>query len=226
MILQMTRPVQAGLRQERKYEVTSNHLANVDTTGFKKDVLSFDRVMKANLSVDLTQGDVIATNNKLDMALMDEGFFRVETPAGIRYTRNGNFHLDNGGRIVTALGDPVLGDAGPLTVQGTHIYVNEAGDVAVDGENIGTFSVVTFADLGRVTKEGSGYFNYGGNPADEIPPQRTAVRQGALERSNVSTVYEMTSMIDIHRMYEAAQKMMQTFDEVDGRAINDVGKLA
>ncbi|MBU0995492.1 MAG: flagellar hook-basal body protein [Proteobacteria bacterium] len=226
MILEMTRPVQAGLRQEKKYEVTANHIANVDTTGFKKDTLSFDRMMKANLSVDLTQGDVISTQNKLDVALMDEGFFKVQTVSGVRYTRNGNFHLDNLGRIVTPLGDPVLGDAGPLTVQGTNIYINSSGGVEVDGGNIGNLSVVTFADLGKIQKEGSGYFIYKGGPQDEIPPQKITMKQGTLERSNVSTVYEMTKMIDIQRMYEAAQKMMQTFDEVDGRAINDVGKLA
>lgn len=226
MILQMTRPVQAGLRQERKYEVNANHLANGDTTGFKKDVLSFDSMMKANLSVNLTQGDIIDTENKLDMALFDEGFFKVETPAGVRYTRNGNFHLDNQSRIVDSLGNPVLGEAGgPLVVNGNNINVSEGGDVEVDGEIIGRLGVVTFADTRKIEKEGSGYFIYQGDQADEIPPQHILVKQGALERSNVSVVQEMTEMIDIYRMYEAVQKMMQTFDEVDGRTINEVGKL-
>ena len=56
MILQMTRPVQGGLRQERKLEATSNHLANADTTGFKKDVVSFDKIFKAKLNTDFSQG--------------------------------------------------------------------------------------------------------------------------------------------------------------------------
>lgn len=225
MILQLTRPVQAGLREERKFELISNHIANVDTTGFKKDVLSFDAMMKANQSVDLTQGELMATNNKLDVALADEGFFKVQTPYGTRYTRDGNFHLDTEGRIVTAKGDFILGEDGPLTIDGNNININRAGEVFVDDEIVGRLNIVTFEALNNIQKEGSGYFAYKGDPLDEIPPQNVSVKQGALERSNVTTVIEMTKMIESHRMFETAQKMIQTFDEVDGRAINDVGKL-
>ena len=225
MILQMTRPVQTGLREERKFELISNHIANADTTGFKKGVLSFDEMMRANLTVDLTQGDIVVTNNKLDIALTDEGFFRVQTPYGTRYTRDGNFHLDLESRLVTANGDLVLGEDGPITIEGNNVNINHSGEVYTDGEVIGRLSIVTFERLNNIYKEGSGYFIYKGDPQDEIPPKNAAVRQGALERSNVTTVIEMTKMIESHRMFETAQKMMQTFDEVDGRTINDVGKL-
>jgi flagellar basal-body rod protein FlgG len=63
-----------------------------------------------------------------------------------------------------------------------------------------------------------------GEAADEIDPDRIAVKQGALEASNVQVVHEMVSMIDHHRMYESFQKMMWTFDEIDGKAITEVGK--
>ncbi|MEA1968656.1 MAG: flagellar hook-basal body complex protein [Thermodesulfobacteriota bacterium] len=225
MILEMTRPVQGGLRQERKLEVTSNHLANVDTAGFKKDVVSFDRFFKAELNTDLTQGDVRRTGNDLDLALADEGFFKIDTPFGVRYSRNGNFTLNNNNVLVNQSGDPVLGQAGPLTVNGEKIEINAKGEVYVDGDMVDTLDVVTFDNLLNLQKQGSGNFLYKGDPADEKAPDNILVEQRALEGSNVKTVDEMVHMIDHNRMYEVFQKMMLTFDEVDGKAINDVGKL-
>ena len=75
MILEMTRPVQGGLRQERKLDTVSNHIANVDTTGFKKDVVSFDKKFKAQLNRDFSQGSIKTTGNPFDIALAGPGFF-------------------------------------------------------------------------------------------------------------------------------------------------------
>lgn len=129
----MTRPVQGGLRQERKLEVTSNHLANVDTAGFKKDVVSFDRLFKAKLNTDLTQAGVKHTGNPLDLALVDEGFFKVETGSGVRYTRNGIFSLNSDNILVDQNGDPVLGQNGPITIVAGTVEINAAGEVRGDG---------------------------------------------------------------------------------------------
>jgi flagellar basal-body rod protein FlgG len=225
MLLEMTRPVQGGLRQERKLEVTSNHLANSDTAGFKRDVLSFDRMFRAALNTDFTQGDIRRTENRLDLALADEGFFKVDTPQGVRYTRNGNFNLNADGVLVTQNGDPVLGLGGPVTIDGESVSVNAAGEILVDGAAVDTLDVVTFDRLENLVKEGANQFVYRGDAADEKAPATVAVKQGALEGSAVVTVNEMVAMIDHHRMYETYQKMMLTFDEVDNKAINDVGKL-
>lgn len=225
MLLEMTRPVQGGLRQERKLDVTSNHLANSDTAGFKKDVLSFDRVFRAQLNTDLTQGDIRKTDNKLDIALSDEGFFKVETPQGIRYTRNGGFSLNADGVLVTRNGDPVLGQNGPVTIDGEAVEINTSGEILVDGGVVDSLAVVTFDALENLVKDGASQFVYRGNISDEKTPATVSVVQGALEGSTVSVVNEMVSMIEEHRMYETYQKMMLTFDELDNKAINDVGKL-
>ncbi|HKK89870.1 MAG TPA: flagellar hook-basal body protein [Desulfobacteraceae bacterium] len=225
MILEMTRPVQGGLRQERKLEVTSNHLANVDTAGFKKDVVSFDKLFKAEMNTDLTQGDIKRTGNVLDFALGDEGFFKIDTPAGVRYSRNGSFTLDSNGVLVNQNGDPVLGQAGGMTIDGENVEVNRQGQVFVDGELIDTLDVVTFDNLELLEKQGHGNFIYRGDAEDETAPENVLVKQRALEGSNVKTVDEMVNMIDHNRMYEVFQRMVRTFDEVDGKAINDVGKL-
>lgn len=225
MILEMTRPVQGGLRQERKLEVTSNHLANVDTAGFKKDVVSFDKMFKAKLNTDLTQAGVKHTGNPLDLALTDEGFFKVETAAGVRYTRNGTFSLNSQGVLVDQNGDAVLGQNGPITIEAGTVDINAAGEIRGDGAILDQLDIVTFGDLEKLQKEGVNNFVYTGEAEDETPPVNVAVAQGSLELSSVKAVEEMVDMIDHHRMYETFQKMMMTFDEVDDKAINSLGKL-
>ena len=225
MLLEVTRPVQGGLRQEKKLEVVSNHMANADTPGFKRDVVSFDKEFKARMNTDLSQGPLRKTGNQLDVALNDEGFFKVDTDAGIRYTRNGNFTRDSNGILVDQNGNPVLGQGGAMVIEGKDINIDEQGRIFVDGDYVDALDVVTFEDLTRVRKEGANNFVYEGNTRDEIAPAQVSVEQGALEGSGVKVVEEMVRMIDHHRMYETFSKSISTFDEVDSKAINDVGQL-
>ncbi len=225
MILEMTRPVQGGLRQERKLEAVSNHLANTDTAGFKKDVVSFDMMFKARFNTDYSQGTLRKTDNDLDLALQSEGFFKVNTPNGIRYTRDGHFTLNSQGILVNQKGEAVQGQNGNILLDGELVQINGAGAIELDGELIDTLDIVTFDDLTKLDKMEGGRYVYNGNPQnDEVIPENLSVKQGALEGSNVQVVDEMVTMIDHHRMYETFQKMMQTFDEVDGKAITDVGR--
>jgi len=224
MILQMTRSVQAGLRQELKFDLIANHLANADTTGFKADILSFDDALRATLTTDHSQGGIRVTDNPLDLSLREGGFFTVETAQGTRYTRNGNFVLNAEKQLVSQNGDPVLGESGPITIDGANISVNESGQIEVDGELVDTLRIATFETLKRLEKEGNSYFVYKGDPADEQFPETVSIQQGALEMPNVSAVVEMTKMIETHRLFEAYQKVIQSFDEMDSKIINEVGK--
>lgn len=226
MLLEMTRPVQGGLRQERKLEVVSNHLANSNTTGFKRDILSFDETLHSVMTTDLSQGPVTKTSSPLDLALKDEGFFKVETAEGVRYTRDGAFSIDNAGFLVTKNGFPVLSGGAPIEVDGDNFHVAEDGMVSVDGEEVGLLDVVTFEDKRSLYKDGSNLYLYKGDAGDEIQPDNISVEQGALEVSNVNPVMEMTSMIQVSRTYETYEKMLRTFDEVDGLAVNNVGIVA
>lgn len=230
MILEMTRPVQGGLRQERKLEAVSNNLANVDTTGFKKDFVSFDRQFKAQLNQDFSQGDIVPTGNPFDVALASEGFFKVDTPRGIFYTRSGNFSLNNEGILVDMNGNPVMGQGGAILVDlaeaGTEtVNINEIGEVFVNDDAVDILDVVDFADRQKIEQQGENLYAYTGDPRDEIPVDAVKITHRALEKSNVQAVYEMVKMIDYHRMFETFTKSMTTFDEVDGQAINNVGRL-
>ena len=229
MILEMTRPVQGGLRQERKLDAVSNNLANVDTTGYKKDVVSFDRQFKAQLNKDFSQGDLKETGNPFDISLAGPGFFKIETPDGIQYTRNGNLSLNSEGVLVDQGGNPVLGQGGAIiidlqniTAQGAEI--NQIGEIRVDGDIIDTLDIVSFGELDKLEKVGQNLLAYNGNPADEIPQNNVMIKQMSLEGSNVQAVDEMVKMIDYHRMFETFTKSMLTFDEIDGKAISEVGR--
>ena len=225
MINQMGYVIQAGLRQQQKLDTIINRLANVSTTGFKADILSFDEMLKANMAIDFTQGDLQQTGNDLDLALEKEGFFKIQTQRGIRYTRNGTFTLNSEGVLVTQNGDPVLGGGRPILIQGTHIDVNASGEIRVDNQPVGKLDIVTFSSTDKLIKEGESLFVYKGFETDERASETVSLRQSALEMPNVSVVIEMTKMIEASRNYESCMKILQSFDEADGKAINDLGKI-
>ncbi len=229
MILEVTRPVQGGLRQERKLESVSNNLANAETIGFKKDIVSFDDKFKAEVNKDFSQGSLQITGNILDVALSGEGFFKIETRDGIRYTRNGNFSLDINGTLIDQNGNPVLGQGGAIAITGEDadqsLSISQSGEISIAGEVIDTLDIVTFKDLGKMEREAQNLLSYKGPTTDEIQVEQAVVQHRALESSNIQVVDEMARMIDYHRMFETFTKSVMTFDEIDSKSINDVGKL-
>lgn len=225
MTVEMTKAVQGALRIDKKFDIIANHLANAGTTGYKAETLSFDEMLRAQMRVDMRQGMLQNTGNPLDLALSGDGLFKVETSQGIRYTRNGTFLIDDNNYLVTQEGYRVLGDDGPLTIDGTEVTISEAGDVDVDGEQVGKLAVVTFGAKERLVKEAAGLFAYDGPAMDEKRPERIQVNQGALEQSNVSAVVEMTKLIQTTRQFESFQKLIHTCDEMDAKAISEVGQV-
>src|SRR5438876_6380039 len=85
-------------------DIITNNLANANTTGFKRDfgrILQGEQGFDVGTKVDLSPGDIVTTGNELDVAINGQGFFAVQTPNGVRYTRNGSFSLNNNGDLVT-----------------------------------------------------------------------------------------------------------------------------
>ncbi|MEA1934528.1 MAG: flagellar basal-body rod protein FlgF [Thermodesulfobacteriota bacterium] len=229
--------VETLLAQERRMDQVSNNLANVDTNGFKKENVTFwemlytasdqrQRVGKAmKVITDHAQGTMELTGNPLDLAINGTGFFKVQTPQGIRYTRAGNFFRNDQNQLVTPNGHLVMGQGGEITIQGDEVCIDRYGSINVDGEEMGQLAIVTFADLDVLQKEGENNFRLVDKMARELTPEFLEVRQGYLETSNVSTVVEMTEMIDLHRAYEAQQKSVHAIDSLNDKAVNSVGKL-
>jgi flagellar basal-body rod protein FlgF len=217
--------VDGTLIQQLRCDTIANNLANLSTKGFKRDILSFDQVltMKRNSATDFSQGPVYHTGNPLDFALDGAGFFKVDTEKGVRYTRNGAFALDEANILVTRTGDPVLGEGGPITLNGQDVSVGADGEIRVDGVAVGRISLVDFENHRVLRKEGGSYFVLEGE-AEEVPLQpSTSLTQGSLEESNVDLTGEMIRMVEAFRAYEAIQKGIQGIDEMTGRLVNDSG---
>ena len=229
MIQDIATLVQSALTQEMKLDNTANHLANATTTGFKADILSFDEALQAHSTVDFREGDIRETGNVLDLALSGDGFFKIQTENGMRYTRNGTFRLNNDHILVTQNGSPVMGENGPIFIQGSYVEINENGEIFVDSEQlkkqrVDRLKMVTFSAKENLVKEGESLFKYTGDPLDEVDSDSVAVTQGAVEMPNTSVVIEMTKMVETMRIYEAYMKIIQTFDDVDGKIINELGR--
>lgn len=231
MIHEMSYAVQGAIRQEKRLEVIANHMANSATTGFKAQVLSFDDMLQAHMTLDTSQGDMLATENPLDLAISGDGFFKIQTDQGVRYTRNGNFGLNAQGILVNGEGQAVLGTNGaPITINTEDISedgisINNAGEIEVDEAIVGTLDIVAFDDTGLLKKEGNSLLKYDGPEGSETVPDWYEVKQGHLEQSNVEVVSEMTNMVETNRYYESFQKLMQTIDELNAKVISDVGKI-
>jgi flagellar basal-body rod protein FlgG len=217
--------IRGSLIQARRFDIISNNLANVGTTGFKKDTLVFDRTLQEYVQTDLNQGNLRLTGNPLDIGLEGDGFFRIKTPRGIRYTRSGSFCLNADGELVTKNGDQVLGKNGTIRIGSGNIAIDTQGRITVDETVVDTLSVDTFVRPERLQKEGLSYHIYTGDQEEVVKPEKVLVKQGCLEESNVMVVEEMTKMIETLRTYGSYQKIIQTFDETSYKAINEVGRV-
>ena len=230
-----------------RLDVLTNNLANVNTTGFKEDMLYFHipdgeedprMVNKANGFVmappaqpyetrtDFSPSTLQNTNNVLDLALEGEGFFCVMAPEGKCYTRRGDFSLTENGNLVTQKGYPVLGENGEIVLQSGEIKISDTGEISVDGNPVDTLKVVGIGKPERLQKISGTLFKLPVGEADEKGLKQTKVKQGFLENSGVNPVKTMTEMIDVLRGYESYQKIIHFLDDISKKNINDVGKLA
>lgn len=222
----------------RRLEVVSNNLANASTPGFKADQIQFESLLanaqnptsqdpalsSERFSTDFAPGALQKSDNVFDVALDGEGFFVVNTPDGLAYTRQGNFHRGAGGKLVTAEGYEVQGQGGAITVSGKQVLIDGKGVVNVDGNAVATLSTVDFPKPYQMTKLGAGLFK----PADPqaVPSAANAqVKQGYLEGSNVKVMVEMARMIEANRYFELCTKAVKSYDELATKAVTDLGKI-
>ena len=229
----------------RWQEMITENLAASSVPGYRKQEVSFAAVEAGiagaptgtpnaryvipatNVSMNFLQGALRATGAPLDFALEGPGMFEVQLPNGSRaYTRDGEFHINAQGQLVTKQGYTVLGDNGPLqfdpNVAGA-ITISPNGDVSQGDEVKGHLRLLEFNDPHQLTGLGAGYFLADRPEAQPEIAQKTSVRQGFLETANTSPTAEMASLITAMRMFEANQKVMQAQDERMGRVISELG---
>ena len=222
------------MKEELRMDVIASNLSNVNVVGFKKDRISFQKILDqtavtadapANITIkpDMEQGDIRATGNELDFAIFGKGFFKINTENGIRYTRKGNFTLDTQGNLITQSGDQVMGKSGPIKITGNNITIDKKGNIQTDAGPIGQLAVVDFEDYKGIIKEGKNLFINSQELSETDMPSETIISQGYTELSNVNTAEEMINMIHALRAFESYQKSISVIDELNNRAINQVG---
>jgi flagellar basal-body rod protein FlgF/flagellar basal-body rod protein FlgG len=167
-------------------------------------------------AVDLKTGEFQKTGNELDLAMEGAGFFVVKTPAGIRYTRNGSFHTDANGRLLTATGDEVMGDQGPVELPSGTITISSDGTISQQGAVVATMKLVTFTLGASVSAEGNSYYQV---PAgSEQPADDPRLSQGMLESSNFNPVVGAVSLITLQRHAQLLEQALSIFHSVFNNA--------
>ncbi|MBE7638306.1 flagellar basal-body rod protein FlgF [Sneathiella sp. P13V-1] len=236
----MENAVYIGLSQQmalkRHLDIVANNIANMNTTAYKvvrpvfqeylvdepfKDKMAF--VQDYGVYHDRTEGTFTETGRPLDLAISGDGYFSIQTDQGIRYTRNGNFKFDTEGNVITAAGDYLVDDRNDriqVELSNPNIEIASDGTVNLGTEDTVKIQLYRFDNEQIMKQEGNGYYNPNG--AAPIPAEESRIMQGSLEGSNVTPVLEMTTMIEIMRTYQAAQKLLDAEHEMQMKAIEEL----
>lgn len=224
-------------------DVASNNLSNVDTAGFQKQTAHIYPFPEAPITrihqgtsqvigtlgtgafVDgsrssFAPGALRTTSNPLDVAIVGSGFFSIETPDGIRYTRDGRFTLNPSGLLATLDGNLVRGERGSIFVGEGEVLLNERGEITVDGQLVDKLLMVEFNDREGLLRRGANLYEALPEAGEPFRYEAT-LAPGVIELANVNVVREMVNLITIQRAYEANQKVVQAFDETLGK-LNEV----
>lgn len=238
----------AMLTQRKKMDVLANNIANSTTIGFKEDNLlsrSFrdmliSRVNDPNIVnisqqvgpyntgihideiiTNFEQGGFEETGKATDFFINGDGFFSIDTPQGIRYTRDGSFMLNAQGYLVNQDGHMVMGQNGGIYLGTDNFTARANGDIYVDNTYIDTIQMIGFENYLDLRKEGNNlYIN--DNP-NNIIESNGQLKQGFLEASNVNMAKAMVNMLQVYRNYESNQRVIGILDDTLGKAVNDIG---
>ena len=230
-----------GERASKELELLSHNLANASTPGFKQELLYLWRLdsqaqssdplqqqQAAYLNVrsrDITQGNLRETGNETDFALDGPGFFKVQTPQGIRYTRNGMFRLNQEWQLATQEGYLVQGKNGPLTLNANdqNYYMDQEGGIHMDKSLGDQMAVVDFANPQGLAPQAKNLYAATRESGGEIEAPATKVREGEIEESNFDPTAEMVQLVNIQRSFEAYLKVLETFAAKDQKVIDEIG---
>ena len=174
----------------------------------------------------MSQGVITPTGNALDLAIEGQGFFAVETAAGVRYTRDGSFHRARDGRLVTAAGEPVLSSQRqPIAVPPGEVSVGTDGSISVGGGVASAVGVFTFANGTQLIPEGKNRY---------LPPLKVestltttaSVHQGALEGANEDVIQGSLDLLVMQRQAETMQRALTIFHtEFNKIAVEDLPRV-
>jgi flagellar basal-body rod protein FlgF len=225
----------SGAKEILNAQAANNaNLANANTTGFRADLTAFQTqqvtgaglpsrayATDASAGWDASSGVLQHTGQPLDVAIKGAGWLAVQAGDGTEaYTRAGDLHLDPSGVLMTATGNPVLGDSGPITVPPeTAINIGGDGTVSIVGQGQPATSISTVGRIKLVnppasslTRGADGLFRSTGDTA-VVTDASVKLEPGTLESSNVNIAESMANMIELARSYEVQVKAMKAAED-------------
>lgn len=235
----------------RQMDVVANNIANVNTDGFKGELMTYrdfplgkglpvdanpnrmDFVQDVATRRDTSEGSVRMTNRPYDMAIHGNAFFEVETPLGARYTRAGAFQRDNAGQLVTSEGYILQGTDGPITLleEDKDVRIYADGRVTAQGidgleEDRGTVRMVGFENDQMLRKTGNGLYEALPEAVESNlqPGVNVRLSQGMLEGSNVNPMLETTRMITVNRGVGTTSNFLKQVADLQSRAVEVISQ--
>jgi flagellar basal-body rod protein FlgF len=226
-------------------ETIANNIANTSTAGFRASHNVFSSLLAtkgasplselnqdandfgvlSGTHLDTSQGALVRTGNNLDLAMEGPGYFSVQTANGTDYTRGGNFRVSPQGQLITAAGDPVMGENGPITIIGEPVSISEDGTISANGAISGRLKLVEFPPGTDIQSAGGTYYTAPANAA--VAATSSQVRQGTLESSNVNPVTSVVEMISAQREVETMRRVLTMFStELDKTAAQDLPRIS
>ncbi|PLX71332.1 MAG: flagellar biosynthesis protein FlgG [Denitrovibrio sp.] len=237
--------------QQKRMDTISSNLANLSTIGHKREVALFSEylpnptdhtndiirqsdynkminstVRLDDIKVSFEQGYLKETGRDYDMALSTpNAFFTVDTPFGVRFSRNGEFLLNENRELITMDGYNVLSNMEAMqpVVIPEGSTITEDGTILLDGAPVGNIDIMQFDDLTALQKTGSNL--YVAIDALPEPAENPGLTTGYLEGSNVNALTEMVKMIEAARGFETYSKVISSFEEMNSKAATEVGSV-
>ena len=229
----------------RRLDVAANNMANMSTTGFKREQPVFREfvergenaevpaarntsfVLDYGVVHDTAAGSFEPTGNALDVMIDGAGWLTVETPQGPAYTRAGSLKVLESGDLATAGGQRVLGEGG----QAINLPLEQAGRVAILADGtlagpegpLGRIAVTAFADEQALEPRGDGMMT--GEGGRVLAAEETKLRSGGVEKSNVQPIVETTAMVEILRAYQTSMRMSESLNDMRKGAIDKLGRF-
>ena len=235
----------ALVARQQAMDTIANNLANASTVGYRAEKTVFSSVLAdannsnssaldrainqygvlGDTTLNLSQGALQKTGNELDVAIQGPGYFVVQTANGEVYTRNGGFQVSGKGQLITQSGDPVMGDAGEITMLPGKVSISSDGTISVNGAVSGKLKIVEFPSSAKISSKGTNYYSADSDQAQESPT--SDIRQGFLESSNVNPILGMVELVTAQRSAEMMQRALNMFNaEMDKTATQDLPKVS
>ncbi|MEM7694950.1 MAG: flagellar basal-body rod protein FlgF [Pseudomonadota bacterium] len=223
---------------DERLTTIANNVANMRTAGFRAETVDFKSVFSETRSesvafatvgtqhIDRRQGPIERTGNQLDVAISGDGFFAIQTPEGLAYTRDGRFTVNEAGDLLTVTGHAVTDEGGaPMVVDPARgpISFGTDGTVSQEGAVVGRIGLFAIPEAANLSRYGDAAV-LSDLPVEPVEDRvLNGVRQGYLEGSNVNAVHAITELIEVQRAFEYANSSVSDRNRSLQQAVRTLG---